>query len=138
MAIMAFETGEKFKASTPNAAGGSARGLIQFMPDVARELGTTSQQLVLMTEVEQLDYVEKYFNRYLSRIKTLSDMYMAVLWPVAAGKSEDYVLWERGGKYSVQYNANSGLDRNGDGKITKAEATTRVLAAYKKGIGKSK
>lgn len=138
MSIMAFETGEKFKASTPNSAGGSARGLIQFMPATARDLGTTTQQLVMMTEVEQLDYVEKYFDRYKSKIKTFSDMYMAVLWPVATGKPEDYVLWERDGQYSVQYYSNSGLDKNGDGKITKAEASSKVFAAFKKGLGKTK
>lgn len=133
MSIMAFETGYSFSASQRNNGGGSARGLIQFMPDVAVELGTTSQQLVLMTEVEQLDYVKKYFARYRSQIRAFPDMYMAVLWPKAMTAPLDYVLWERGTATNRQYQANSGLDINGDGKITKAEAFSRIQKVFEEG-----
>lgn len=138
MAIMAFETGEKFKSYTPNAAGGSAIGLIQFMPFVAVELGTTSQKLAMMTEVQQLDYVEKYFDKYKSRIRSLSDMYMAVLWPVATGWPVDAVIWDRDGDTAREYRANSGLDTNGDGKITKKEAAKRVFDSLSKGKARAK
>lgn len=133
MAIMGFETGLSFLPSQANNAGGSARGLIQFMPETARELGTSSAELVLMTAPEQMKYVEKYFNRYRSRISSLADMYMAVLWPVATDWPIDKVIWERDGATARQYRANSGLDTNGDGKITKNEAYQRILKLLKDG-----
>lgn len=134
MAIMALETGESFDPAQPNGAGGSARGLIQFMPQVARELGTTSQELVMMTAVQQLDYVEKYFNKYRSNIRTFADMYMAVLWPIATSWSLDKVIWDKDGSTAAQYRANSGLDIDKDGKITKLEAFTRVQQRFEKGL----
>lgn len=53
-------TGERFRANTVNRASG-ATGLIQFMPSTAKQLGTTTDKLAAMTEVDQLDYVAKYF-----------------------------------------------------------------------------
>ena len=38
-----------------------ATGLIQFLPSVASELGTTTTALQAMSAVDQMDYVEKYF-----------------------------------------------------------------------------
>src|SRR5690606_871732 len=55
MTAMAFETGETFSPSVMNAAGSGAVGLIQFMPSTARALGTTSQKLAAMGDLEQLD-----------------------------------------------------------------------------------
>ena len=49
---------------------------------------------------------------------------MAVLWPAAVGKKEDYVLFEAG---TAAYRQNDGLDLNEDGAITKAEATQKVI-----------
>lgn len=138
MAIMAFETGGQFKASTRNFDGGSATGLIQFMPQTAIGLGTTTQKLSMMTEVQQLDYVEKYFDQYKSKIRSLSDMYMAVLWPVATSWPVESVIFDRDGSTAAQYRANSGLDKNGDGKITKKEAADRVMREFNAGIKRAK
>ncbi|MXC48523.1 hypothetical protein FQZ39_24915, partial [Escherichia coli] len=55
MACMAFETGETFSPSVRNP-NGSATGLIQFMSNTARALGTTINELASMTSVEQMDY----------------------------------------------------------------------------------
>ena len=41
----------------------SATGLIQFMADTAEGLGTTTQALGSMTVLDQLDYVDKYFQK---------------------------------------------------------------------------
>ena len=123
MAAIAFETGETFSASIKNAAGSGAVGLIQFMPSTAKSLDTTSDMLSKMTDVEQLEYVLKYFMPYKGKIKTLEDLYMVILYPVAVGKSNDYVLFERG---TTRYSQNSGLDINRDGKITKGEAAAVV------------
>ena len=42
-----------------------ATGLIQFLPSTARGLGTTTDALAGMSSVEQLNYVEKYFDPLL-------------------------------------------------------------------------
>ncbi len=98
-------------------------GLIQFMPRTAIGLGTTTDALANMTAVEQLDYVEKYFQPYYRRTKTLSDMYMAILMPKYIGYDDQAILFNDPSK---AYTQNRGLDLNRDGRITKAEATHRV------------
>lgn len=138
MASMAFETGGTFNPAIKNSAGSGATGLIQFMPSTAVGLGTTTQALALMTRTEQLKYVEAYIKPYASRIQSLSDFYMAILWPLAVGKADDFVLWTKDGQYATQYRQNNGLDKNGDGKITKAEAASRVIESLKTGANFAK
>lgn len=131
MSCMAFESGETFSPSIKNMAGSGATGLIQFMPSTAIDLGTTVQQLERMTAVQQLDYVQRYFNRYAARIKDLPDMYMAILLPSYIGKSPFSALFSRG---TVAYRQNAALDADSDGMVTKAEAAARVLAKKHKGL----
>lgn len=130
MAAMAFETGETFGPSIRNAAGSGATGLIQFMPSTARGLGTTTDDLASMTAEDQLDFVAEYFANQKGRLHTLEDVYMAILLPSAVGKSNDHVLFS---SPSRAYDQNKGLDLNGDGRITKAEAAAKVQAKLDKG-----
>lgn len=131
MACMAFESAETFRPDIKNAAGSGAVGLIQFMPATARGLGTSTQALALMTAVDQLDWVRMYFKPYTGRLHTLSDVYMAILWPAAVGKPEDFVLFA---KPSIAYTQNAGLDLDRDGQITKAEAAALVQAKLDRGL----
>jgi hypothetical protein len=129
-AVMSFETGGTFNPGIRNAAGSGATGLIQFMPSTARGLGTTTEALAGMSRVEQLQYVEKYLSNKGIRGGNLSDVYMSVLFPAAVGKPDNYVLFGRGamsGYTGVAYTQNKGLDSNGDGSVTKAEASAKVL-----------
>jgi peptidoglycan hydrolase-like protein with peptidoglycan-binding domain len=123
MAIMSFESGATFDPKIKNAAGSGATGLIQFMPSTAKALGTTVDDLAKMIAVAQLDFVEKYFTPFKGKLLTIEDAYMAVLYPKGIGKGKDFVLFE---KPSVQYRQNSGLDVNGNGKITVGEACRKV------------
>lgn len=132
MAVMGFETGYTFDPTSSNP-GSSATGLIQFIESTARGLGTTTTSLRRMTAVQQLDYVEKYFAQYASRITNLGDCYMAVLWPVAIGRPDSYVMWTKTGTYATQYAANAGLDVNRDDQITRGEAVTRVNTSLMRG-----
>ena len=127
---MAFETGERFTANVQNPST-RATGLIQFMPATAKALGTTIEALAAMTAVDQLDWVAKYLGPYKNRMKTLSDVYMTILWPAAVGKPEAYALFK---KPSKAYDQNAGLDANKDGVITKAEAAAKVNAKLVKGM----
>lgn len=129
MAVMGFETGYTFSSSIKNP-GSSATGLIQFTSATAKSLGTTTTQLARMTEVQQLDYVEKYFNQYKGRINNIGDCYMAVFWPAALGKPDSYIIATAP---SREYNANRGLDVNNDGTITRGEAVSRVNDSYRRG-----
>lgn len=128
MACMAFETRETFSPSIQNPRSG-ATGLIQFMPRTAAALGTTTQALSRMSAEDQLDYVGRYF-RWFPGIRTLEDLYMAILWPRAIGKPDDYLLFANP---SVQYRQNKGLDSDRDGRVTKWEAAAAVRAKLEKG-----
>ena len=100
------------------------------MPSTAQGLGTTTNALASMSRVEQMKYVEKYLSNKGIRGGNLSDLYMSVLFPAAVGKPDDFVLFGRGamrGYTGIAYDQNRGLDRNGDGSVTKAEASAKVL-----------
>lgn len=130
ISAIAFETGETFSPSIQNRSG--ATGLIQFLPNTAIELGTSTADLAVMTAEDQMDYVEKYFNPYKNMLDSTEDVYMAILWPVAIGKPNSWVLFSRP---SAQYNRNSGLDTNKDGNVTKEKAAAMVKAKLLKGRG---
>jgi hypothetical protein len=130
MAIMAFETGRSFNPAVTNHAGSGATGLIQFMPATARSLGTSTAALSRMSAIDQLDYVEAYLAPYAGRMQDLPSAYMAVLYPRAVDKAPGYVLFRKGSK---AYKLNRGLDLNGDGQVTKAEASAKVAALLTEG-----
>jgi len=135
MACMAFETGRTFSPSVTNAAGSGAQGLIQFMPSTAAALGTTTAKLAKMSDVTQLDVVYSYFRPQKGKLKTLSDVYMAILWPAAVGKPETYVLFDKAdAKHPKRYIQNAGLDFNKDGKVTKGEAAAKIKAILEEGM----
>ncbi|MCK7461122.1 MAG: hypothetical protein MZU84_03195 [Sphingobacterium sp.] len=129
MACMAFETGRTFSPSVRNPVS-SATGLIQFMAATARGMGTTTAALARMSAVEQLGYVERYFRPSAALIRSLEDMYMAILWPRGIGQILEYVLWKTGAR---AYAVNRGLDANRDGRVTKREAAAKVRAMLAEG-----
>lgn len=125
MNCFAFESGQTFSPSVKNGAGSGAVGLIQFMPTTAGLLGTTTSKLALMTPVQQLNYVWKYFSTYKGRLNNLGDVYMSILWPAGIGKADNYPLFDKENKPTT-YLQNKGLDFNHDGVITKLEAYQHV------------
>ena len=132
-AVMSFETGGTFDPAQKNLQGSGATGLIQFMPSTAKGLGTSTEELSKMTRTEQLKYVDKYFSNKGIEGGNLDDLYMAILFPVAVGKPDNFVLFGEGaieGFRGTAYEQNSGLDLNRDGSITKAEAAAKVREHY--------
>lgn len=135
MGVMNSESG--VTADIGNAAGGTAVGLIQFMPSTCQELfrqeglqlsaKDASAKMRSMSALEQLNYVEKMIN-YSKKVGGLKaddkvdcgTLYTLVFLPAYAKRD---VLTVKGHKF---YNANSGLDRDGDGQITKADMARRV------------
>jgi len=126
LTIMKFESG--VNPSIYNKAGSGAVGLIQFMPNTARDLGTTTAELAQMDAVQQLDYVYKYFKKVGVGNGTLGDLYMAVFMPKFVGYPNDTVLGQDGadGFAGRVYAQNSGLDKNRDGAITVGDVKNSI------------
>jgi AraC-like DNA-binding protein len=125
MAIFKQESGVNPQAR--NSMSG-ATGLIQFMPDTARRLGTTTDELYKMDGVQQLDYVYRYFKMTGVGRGTLGDLYMAVFMPKYVGYDDATVLGKNGapGFSGKVYAQNKGLDLNRDGEITVADVKQSV------------
>lgn len=116
MLVMYFESGLNSRAV--NRTSG-ATGLIQFLPSTASGLGVSTERLREMSAVDQLYYVEKYLTPYKNKMKDFVDVYLAVFYPSAIGKSDSYVLG--GDNYAKVARDNSIFDTNKDGKITRGE-----------------
>jgi peptidoglycan hydrolase-like protein with peptidoglycan-binding domain len=132
LAIMKMES--RVNPAAVNKQSG-ATGLIQFMPDTARSLGTSVEELRGMSAVDQLTYVYKYFK--MVGVKSgmeLGDLYMAVFMPKFVGYPDDFVLGQAGGgkvpgtnlSSDLVYKQNKGLDKNKDGSITVADVKSSV------------
>ena len=127
MGVMNSESGLDHTAT--NSIG--ATGLIQFVPDTASWLKTSTEELKSMSAVEQLDYVEKYLIAMKKEAGfttdaqlSLGDLSALVFLPKYA---KNNVLTRDGEKY---YSANIALDTNKDNKITKSELAARVRNNY--------
>lgn len=103
-----------------NASTG-ATGLIQFMPATARSLGTTTEALRGMSAAQQMQYVEKYFDSVrLPQGASAGQLYAYVFLP---GRARREVLTAAGENF---YEANRGLDMDGDGRITISDLDMRM------------
>lgn len=104
------------------------------MNATAKALGTSTAALARMTAEDQLNYVFKYFQARIKErgpIRSLEDCYMAILWPAAMGQPSETPLWVKG---TQAFAVNSGLDKNRDHKVTKAEAAAHVAALMAEGM----
>src|SRR3546814_2527357 len=79
-----------------------------------------------MSSVEQLQYVEQYFMERAGagngNLSTLEGVYTSVLYG-SPRSDPNSTLWSSG---SLEYQWNSGLDSNGDGRVTAGEASDAV------------
>lgn len=123
-----------FNPAAYNKDGG-ATGLIQFMPFVAKHLGTSSDELKAMSREEQLSYVERFYKGQKKPVLP-GDTYVSTFLPAAVGKPDDFVLGEKdsaepslvsGKTLGDIYKVNYGLDVNKDGKITTGDVRRKIL-----------
>lgn len=152
MTCIAWESGRTFSPSVTNQAGSGATGLIQFMPATAiayfwsdaqiRAMSDAEKKakgreacakLAAMSDLEQLDYVARYFAPYKGKLKNLGDLYSSIIWQRAIGKSDDYVLWDKATRPET-YRQNMGLDVNKDGAITRGETLIKLNAMKEEGL----
>jgi hypothetical protein len=121
MLVMKHESGLNSKAY--NQAGG-ATGLIQFMPATARSLGTTTADLYNMSNVDQLEYVYKYFAPYKRYLTSFEQMFLVTFFPAALGRPDNWVFHtsQLTAETIVRYNPI--FDLNKDGVLTVGEWKT--------------
>jgi hypothetical protein len=117
-----------------------ATGLIQFMPATAKGLGTSTQALFKMNAIQQLDYVQRYYQPYKTRIHNFHDLYLATFFPAAMGKSDDFVIETKTISAQTIAKQNPIFDLNKDGKVTVGEfrefITRKVPAQFRELIKK--
>jgi len=120
MFLMWFETAHTLNHKIKNGIG--AVGLIQFTKSTAKYLGTTTDALVKMSNVEQLDYVYKHLKPFIGRYNSLVDLYLAIFWPAGVGKDMSYTI-----KSDIVAIQNPIFDLNKDLDITKEEIQQALL-----------
>ena len=123
---MHTETGGTFSPSVKNP-NSTATGLIQFLEATAQGLGTTTAALAAMSAVDQLDYVQKYFQNVINKygqITDVTDCYLAVFYPAAIGWTDIQQFPDN------VYQLNKVFDYNGDGTLTKGDFENYVQAHY--------
>ena len=79
--------------TTATSIHSNAKWLIQFLPSTARDLWTSTKELAQMSWVNQLEFVIKYFNQFKKPFTSLTDLYLAVFFPIARWKWPNYILW---------------------------------------------
>ena len=128
MAVIYAESG--FNPAIRNHRGSGATGLIQFMTFTAAELGYDLEEISQMNAIEQMKPVEEYFDKVkhrYGRYQSLTDFYLAVLFPKARNKGPCYTLYARP---ALAYRQNKGLDENRDGKVTVFDVDRRLLRLF--------
>ena len=114
MFLMWFETARTLDHTITNSIG--ATGLIQFMPATAKHLGTTCEALRKMSNVEQMDWVQKHLAIKRGHYKDYVDLYCGIFWPAAVGKPDTYRITS-----DIVAQQNPLFDINKDKDIEKSE-----------------
>jgi hypothetical protein len=125
-AVIKIESGGKPAAVNPLSG---ATGLIQFMPQTAKTLGTTVEALRKMSALEQLDFVERYFEQAFggSVPSAVGDYYVAVFMPAYLGRADSDVIARKGEKV---YDQNAGLDLDRNGELTVGDVRSTLRQQY--------
>lgn len=127
MMVMKHESGLNPAAQNTQYpfADGYATGLIQFIPSTARHLGTSTEALKRMSNVDQMYYVYKYYEPFKDLLKSknlleeYTKLHLITFYPNADGirgntlnKPDDWAFPD------VVYRNNPHLDYNKDGILT--------------------
>lgn len=104
----------------------NATGLIQFMPVTAAGLGTSCTELKSMTNVQQLEYVYKYFKPWAGRLHSAIDLYIVTFFPAALGKPDNYILQTATLKADTIAGQNMAYDLDKNREITAGELRASI------------
>lgn len=129
MAIMHFESAGTFSPSITNSLGYT--GLIQFGNSSALAIGTTTAKLRVMTAVQQMDYVEKYYKMWFKSLNMIPesfvDTYLITFFPAAVNKGLNFIIQAKNLSASKIAKANPLFDLNKDSVLTVAEVQKVML-----------
>jgi len=132
LAIMNLESARSFDPAITNSLGYT--GLIQFGKESAGRLGTSTDALRQMGRVEQMGYVQSYFNKLWGwpnakqPSPTLGNIYLTVLLPAFRfAAPDDKIADATDPKTSGWYKANRGFDPTNKGFFTPAMVEATVL-----------
>ena len=124
-----------FKGDALNETSG-AGGFIQFKPEIAKEFGTSVDDIRKMSLVDQLPLIDRYLSKNLPKNATTSQLYGSVFMPSYADRGPDFQLLGSGDQFDdgekinstirARYERNSGLDLDGDGFISVGELGSRI------------
>ena len=118
-----------FDPTAVNENGG-ATGLIQFMPNTAKGLGVTTDEIKNMSVAEQLDLAKRFYAPYKDKINNVTDMYMATFYPAALYEDDpSYKIGTKDNTVDSVYNQNPGISKfapEGQNFITKEDFTKYV------------
>lgn len=124
-AIFQFESGFRKNATNPSSG---AYSYIQFMPSTLARLGTSKANLDQLSDADVIrGPVLDYFKPFAGKMSSLDDTYLAVFYPAAIGKPDDYVVGPTG---SLVYSQNAGFDRANKGYITKNDIVQTIRGVY--------
>lgn len=138
--FMAVETAGTFSTTiTSGKNGKGAVGLAQFTNIAIEQMNKSRApgDKLSKDKISKMDFTQqsKVVTEYLSdalgmrgmKGKAVSgaDLYTAVFSPAAVGKPMNSTVYSKSGSRR-NYNANRSLDKNRDGRITKAELTSRL------------
>jgi hypothetical protein len=81
------------------------------MPDTARFLGTTTDALKRMSNVDQMEYVKRHLGIFKGKYKDYVDLYCGIFWPAAVGKDDSYrITSDIVAKQNLLFDINKDLD----------------------------
>lgn len=106
-----------------------AAGLIQITPTTARDIHTTTAQILNASYVGQLVYVERYYAMRIRQHglpKSVYDLYLLTFYPPAMGTPDNHILFKSG---NIAYERNKGLD-NFPSSSKKGYIATRDIKAF--------
>jgi len=134
MGIMEIESAGTFSPEVVNDLGFT--GLIQFGYDAANGLGTTREALSKMTDVQQMDYVERYFRKNgVKRNSPPSALYTSVFAPKFINESDNFEIasykfrvrpWEQNPKLHDPSHPTKAITKSYLGKLVKNHAANYV------------
>lgn len=136
--VISFETAGTFSPSIVNRAGSGAFGLIQFMPQTAKNIlgtATTDEAVSRGLRMSFSEQMQKMVVPYFRGrpMKSLEDVYLAVFYPAAMNKPGSWVIGTAPG---AVYRQNAGFDKTQKGYITREDVTSKLRALYEAAGGK--
>lgn len=119
--VVSRESGGSASATNPKSG---ATGIIQFMPKVAKALGTTTKALAAMSATEQLPYAVQYLKGHgIDADSPPEDYVLAVTAPAFIGADDEAVVYRKG---SAAWRDNEAWRPADGGDITVAD----ILSFY--------